>query len=73
MKLDGHQGRRRDAGSAQGLPLSPVLFGLTCGRIVKELPGGCSYVVDCAWAIEFDSVTDKNELVSKVRRLLDQE
>jgi hypothetical protein len=74
MELDGHQGRIRDAGSGipQGSPLSPVLFGLTCGRILKELPDGCSYVDDCAWTIEFDNLTDKNELDSKVRRLLDQ-
>jgi hypothetical protein len=49
-----------------------VLFGLTCGRILKELPDGCSYVDDCAWTIEFDNLADKNELASKVRRLLDQ-
>jgi hypothetical protein len=28
---------------AKIVPLSPVLFGLTCGRIVKELPDGYSY------------------------------
>jgi hypothetical protein len=49
-----------------------VLFGLTCGRILKELPESCSYVDDCAWTIEFDNLSDKNESASKVRRLLDQ-
>jgi hypothetical protein len=56
----------------QGSPLSPVLFGLTCGRILKELPEGCSYVDDCAWTISFDNLGHKNELISKVRRLLGQ-
>jgi hypothetical protein len=74
MELDGHQGRIGDAGSGipQSSPLSPVLFGLTCGRILKELPDGYTYVGDCAWTIEFDNLTDKNDLASKVRRLLDQ-
>jgi hypothetical protein len=51
MELDGNSGPLRSAGSGlpQGSPLSPVLFGLTCGRILKELPDGCSYVDDCAW------------------------
>jgi hypothetical protein len=60
------------SGLPQGSPLSPVLFGLTCGRILKELPEGCSYVDGCAWTISFDNLGDKNELASKVRRLLDQ-
>jgi hypothetical protein len=53
MELDGNRGSIRNAGSGlpQGSPLSPVLFGLTCGRILKELPEGCSYVDDCAWTI----------------------
>jgi hypothetical protein len=51
---------------------SPVLFGLTCGRILKELPDGCSYVDDCACSIPFDSLSDKNELASKVQRLLNK-
>jgi hypothetical protein len=74
MELDGHQGSERDAGSElpQGSPLSPVLFGLTSGRILKELLDGCSYVDDCAWMIAFDNLADKNELALKVRRLLDQ-
>jgi hypothetical protein len=74
MELDGHQGSERDAGSGlpQGSPPSPVLFGLTCGRILKELPNGCSYVDDCAWTIAFDNLADKKELAYKVRRLLDQ-
>jgi hypothetical protein len=59
-------------GLPQGSPLSPVLFGLTCGRILRELPEGCSYVDDCAWTIPFDNFDDKNELGSKVQRLLDQ-
>jgi hypothetical protein len=54
------------------LPLSPVLFGLTCGRILVELPEGCSYMDDCAWTISFDNLSDKNKLASKVRRLLDE-
>jgi hypothetical protein len=29
-------------------------------------------VGDCAWTISFDNLGDKNELASKVRRLLDQ-
>lgn len=64
MELDGHQGSERDAGSAlpQGSPLSPVLFDLTCGRTLNELPDGCSYVDDCAWTIAFDNLADKNEL-----------
>jgi hypothetical protein len=62
VELDGNQGAVRNAGSGlpQGSPLSPVLFGLACGRILKDLPEGCSYVVD------------KNELTSKVRKLLNQ-
>jgi hypothetical protein len=74
MELDGNQGALRDAGSGlpQGLPLSSVLFGLTCGRILEELPDGCSYVDDCARTIAFDNLADKNELASKVQRLLNQ-
>jgi hypothetical protein len=50
MEIDGNRGSIRNAGSGlpQGSPLSPVLFGLTCGRILEELPDGCSYVDDCA-------------------------
>jgi hypothetical protein len=74
MELDGNQGTARDAGSGlpQGSPLSPVLFGLTCGTILKEPPEGCSYVDDCAWTIPFDNLADKNALVTKIRTLLDQ-
>jgi hypothetical protein len=49
-----------------------VLFSLTCGRILKELPDSWSYVDDCAWSIPFDSLSDKNELASKVPRLLNK-
>jgi hypothetical protein len=74
MELDGNRGSPRDAGSGlpQGSPLSPVVFGLTCGRILTELSEGCSYVDDCAWIIPLDNLDDKNELGSKVQRLLDQ-
>jgi hypothetical protein len=74
MELDGNSGSLRSAGSGlpQGSPLSPVLFGLTCGRILKELPDGCSDVDDCAWSIPFDSLSDKNELASIVQRLLNK-
>jgi hypothetical protein len=74
MELDGHQGSKRDPGSGlpQGSPLSPVVFGLTRGRILNELPDGCSYVDDCAWKIAFDNFADKNELALNVRRLLDK-
>jgi hypothetical protein len=49
MELDGHQGWIRDTGSGipQGLQMSPVLFGRRCGRILKELPHGCSYIDYC--------------------------
>jgi hypothetical protein len=60
------------SGLPQGSPLSPVLFGLTCGRILKDLPEGCSYIDDCAWTIAFDNLADKNELASKARKLLSQ-
>jgi hypothetical protein len=53
-------------------PLLPVLFGLTCRRILKELPDRCSYVDDFVWSIPFDSLSDKNELASKVQRLLNK-
>jgi hypothetical protein len=53
-------------------PLSPLLLGLTCLRILKELPEGCSYVDDCGWTFSFDNLGNKNELASKVRGLLDQ-
>jgi hypothetical protein len=71
-ELDGTSGPLCSAGSGlqHGSPLSPVLFGLTCGRILKELPDGCIYVDDCAWSIPFDSLSDKHELASKVQRLL---
>jgi hypothetical protein len=74
MELDGNRGSIRNAGSRlpQGSPLSPGLFTLTCGRILEELPEGCSYVDDCACTISFDNLGDKNELAPKVRRLLDQ-
>jgi hypothetical protein len=55
-----------------GIATSPVLFGLTYEKIRKELPDGCSYVDDCAWSIPFDSHSDKNELASKVQRLLNK-
>jgi hypothetical protein len=74
MEVDENSGPLRSAGSGlqQGSPLSPVLFGLTCGRILKELPDGCSYVDDYAWSIPFDSLSDKNELASEVQRLLNK-
>jgi hypothetical protein len=48
------------------------IFDLTCGRILKGLPDGCSYVGDYAWSIPFDNLSDKKELASKVQRLLNQ-
>jgi hypothetical protein len=49
MELDGYSGPLRSAGSglSKRSPLSPVLFGLMCGRILKELPDGRSHVDDC--------------------------
>jgi hypothetical protein len=41
-------------------------------RILREPHEWCSYVDDCAWTIPFDNLKDKNELASKVQRLLDQ-
>jgi hypothetical protein len=74
MELDGNRGSIRNAGS--GLPLSsllwPVVFGLTCGRTLEELPKHCSYLDDCTWAISIDFLGDKNKFASNVRRLLDQ-
>jgi hypothetical protein len=69
MELDGNHGPPRDAGSGlpQGSPLSPVLFGLTCGRILKELLEGCSYMDDCAWTISFDNLSNMDELEGPYR------
>jgi hypothetical protein len=64
MELDGNQGSKQDAGSGlpQGSPLLPVLFVLTCGRILKELPEGCSYVDDCQiWSEEYESMILSND------------
>jgi hypothetical protein len=74
MEPDGNRGSVRNAGSGlpRVSPLSPVLFAVTCGRILEVLPEGCSYVDYCAWTISFDNLGDKNELSSNVRRLLDQ-
>jgi hypothetical protein len=74
IELNGNSGPIRSAGSGllQGSPLFPVLFGLTCGRILKELPDSCSYVDDWVWSIPFNSLSDKNELASKVQRLLNK-
>jgi hypothetical protein len=74
MELDGNSGPLRRAGSGlpHGSPHLPVLFGFTCGRILKERPDSCSYVDDCAWANPFDSLSDTNELASKVQRLLNK-
>jgi hypothetical protein len=74
MELDGNLCCARDAesGLPQGSPLSLVLFGLTCGRILKELLEGCSYVDDCIWTISFDNFKDKKLLGLKIRKLLDQ-
>jgi hypothetical protein len=58
--------------AATRLTITPVLFGLTCGRILKELPDGCSYVDDCAWTIPINNLADKNVLATKIRTLLDQ-
>jgi hypothetical protein len=71
MEFEGQYELQR-VGRPQGLPLSPVLFGLICGRILEELLEGCNYVDDCAWTISFDNLGDKIEVASKVRRLLDQ-
>jgi hypothetical protein len=74
IELDGNSGpfTQRRKRPPQGSPLSPVLFGLTCGRLLKELPDDCSYMADCAWSILFDSLSDKNGLASKVQRLLNK-
>jgi hypothetical protein len=58
------------SGLPQGSPLSLVLFGLTCERILKELLDGCSDVDHYAWSMPFESLSDKNELDSIVQRLL---
>jgi hypothetical protein len=74
VELDRNSGSlcSRESGLWQGSPLLPVLFGLTCRRIIKELLGGCSYVYNWAWSIPFDSLSDKNELASIVQRLLNK-
>jgi lysylphosphatidylglycerol synthetase-like protein (DUF2156 family) len=54
----------------QGSPLSPVLFHLTCTKILTQLLDGCNYVDACKWSIVFDSLSDKNELAWIVQRLL---
>jgi hypothetical protein len=74
MEVEGNSRFLCRAGSSQmqRSPLLPVSFGLTCGRILQELPDGCTYVDDGAWSISFDSLSDKNALASIVQRLLNK-
>jgi hypothetical protein len=60
----------RDAGNGllPGSLFSPILFSLTCDKMLKELPAGCRYMDHCTWTTSFENLGDNNELASKVSR-----
>ena len=73
IELDGNRSDLRSAGKGlpQGSPLSPVLFGLACANILKELPEGCSYVDDCAWAIPIEDLQDKRMISREIKSVME--